>query len=124
MNRQEYQDLLIDAIVLEEGWKQIEVPADPLPGETDMETWIRWMLEEEMIEIDEYDCIVIIDADKIRAHDPNMLKILQAFGKADTYSRLDMMEEAGILFTSVDDDGNIIRVLTSTGEVIHIEEDE
>lgn len=124
MNRREYQELLIDALTQQEDFQRIEVPTDQQPGENETEAWLRWMAEQDMIEFDEFNSLVIKDAKKIKEFDPNMLKILNVFIKADTYARLDMMEEAGIIYTSVDDDGNIVRIVASTGDVVYLDEDD
>lgn len=124
MDRQEYQEILLDVLSHEEGFKRIEVPVEVEPGESDQEAWFRWMIDQHMIDFDEHGTLFIVDKEKIKNFDPNMLKILNALIKADTYARLDMMEDAGILYTSVDPDGNIIRVIASTDEVLYIEEDD
>lgn len=123
MNQQEYQKLFIDALSQDEDFDRINVPVDVLPGENDVEAWFRWMSEQDMVEFDEYQSIIIKDANKIKSFDPNMLKILKVFIKAETYARLDMMEEAGILYTSVDEDGNIVRIIAATGETVYIEDE-
>ena len=123
MNRQEYQELFIDELANDKDFQRIQVPVDALPGESEIEAWFRWMEEQGLVDIDEYGSLMVIDREAIRAVDPNMLKILDAFIKADTYARLDMMEEAGLIYTSVDDDGNIVRIVTATGDLVVVEDE-
>jgi hypothetical protein len=114
MTEDEYREMYAQALSLDEDFAPIDIPIDQLPGEEIADTLLRFLEEEGMIVMND-DVFVIPDRQKIADFDPNLLKILDAIWLSETYATLDSLEEMGLVYTSVDEDGNIIHSLTEAG---------
>lgn len=123
MNSQEYSELMIDMLKLDPDWAPIQIPAVQLPGESEEDTTTRWLFEQGMVIVNDDDRVMIADREKIISFDPNLYKILCIMMQAQLYEDLDRLEEKGFIYTSVNENGDIIKVIEQTGEEIIIEDE-
>jgi hypothetical protein len=93
---------------------KLVIPIDPLPGETEEDTIIRYFVQEGVFVVREpgiYDT----DVERAKELDINIYKLIQAFKAAEFAETLEMLEQDGYAYTTVDSDGNIQYGLTPEG---------
>lgn len=116
MNYEEYAELFTRALMLDDDFHQIQIPVVPLEGETDHEAMYRWLFDQG-IYYEEND-VVKIDRELAEAFDPFLLKILDTQHMAMVSADIDSLEEKGYVYSSVDEDGNIVYGLTELGKAM------
>jgi len=114
MKSEEYQEIYADFLRLDPDFKPIVIPIDPLPGEEWEDTLLRFLIAEEMVTV-HGNAIYLSDRDKIERYDPNLLKVLDIIFKSNAQAELDALEEEGMVYTTVNDDGEIVYELTALG---------
>lgn len=115
MKFEEYQDLYMRALQLDSDFKEIEIPVEVSPGESPTEALLRFLEEKGFIEIFD-DFFNIIDREAIIKFDNNLMKLLDAICMSNAMAEMDQFEEKGWVYTSVDDEGQIIYILTEEGK--------
>lgn len=114
MKYEEYQELYTSMLKLDPEFAPVDIPIDPLPGEQWGDTVLRFMVQEGMIVIEGGE-FFMADPDKIIAHDPNLMKVLDVIYRAYAMANLDELEEMGLMYTTVNEAGEIIYELTEQG---------
>lgn len=99
--------------MLDDDFHAIEIPIEPEPGEEMGDTVARYLLEQGVLTEDEDGYRV--DLEKAEALNPNIKKFLETILLAETDYYLSKLEEEGLIYSSVDGEGNIIYNLTEAG---------
>lgn len=115
MNFEDYQEIYVEILKLDEDFNTIMLPVDLQPGEDESEAFYRFLVSEGFIETNG-DNWKIKDREKIKEFDPNLLKILDAMIMSNVYAEIDRLLELGVVYMTVDEDGNIVYE-TEDGEV-------
>lgn len=115
MNHEEYQKLYADALRLDNEFETIVLPVEVQEGETPDEAFMRFLVSEGLIETQGEDKWRIPDREKIRNYNPNLLKFLDAIVMASVHAEMDELIEAGFVFMTADEEGNIVYELTEEG---------
>lgn len=115
MNHEEYSEIYIQMIKLDEDFKPVIIPIDPLPNESPYETILRFMEGENMV-IRNGEDIIVTNEQKIIDYDKNLMKIIDCIWLSQQNAIYDSLEEIGLMYTTVDENGNIVRELTDAGK--------
>jgi len=113
-NTEDYYDLYVGALKLDKDFSTIELPTEPLPGEDPEDAMIRWLIEEGIF-IPVGDSFKV-NEEKAEAFDPNLAKVLRAMIQAEVETQMRELEQQGLIFSSVNKDGEMIYGLTDAGE--------
>jgi len=105
----------MEALKLDDDFHKITLPIEPLPGEDSEEAMIRWFIEKGIL-IPVGEKGVLIDEEKANAFDPNLGKVLHAMILAETDTALNQLEQEGLIYSSVDENGELIYFLTDAGK--------
>lgn len=114
MTHEEYQDLFAQMLHMDKDFSPVIVPIEPLDNEEPMETFLRYLVEENLIELQD-NMFRIPSRAKVAERDPNLLKMLDSIWQAGLLAELDYMEQMGMAFLTADDSGNIFYMLTDSG---------
>lgn len=116
MNYDEYQKLYADALRLDKEFETVVLPVEVQDGETPDEAFMRFLVDEGLIETNGPDKWRITDRDKIRDYNPSLLKFLDAIIMASVHAEMDELINAGLVFMTADEEGNIVYELTEAGK--------
>lgn len=122
MKYEEYQKMYAEALRLDEDFETIKLPVEIKDGETPDEALLNFLVEKGFVETKGKDLWRIKDRDKIRDFNPSLLKFLDAVVMSTVYSEMDELIDAGYVFMTADEDGNIVYDLTEEGKK-HLNED-
>lgn len=114
MNREDYQNLFLDAIRLDISEPlKVEFEIDIKPGEEDVDAFMRFLTEMGIMipNGSHYD----FDLKKAEEYDPNLKRILEAFLQAEAHYQVDQLVQDGLVYLTADDDGNIVFEYTEEG---------
>lgn len=114
MKFEEYRDLHVQLLHLDEDFETIELPVEINEGELPEEALIRFLASQNLIEI-EGEVFRIPDREKIVALNPSIMKLLDAVMLASAYAELDELADKGLVYMTADDEGNICYELTDLG---------
>lgn len=93
---------------------KLEIPIDPLPGENEEDTIIRYFVQEGIFIVTApgvYDT----NAERAKELDINIYKLIKAFEAAQFADTMEILEQDGYAYTTLDSDGNIQYGLTPEG---------
>lgn len=93
---------------------QLVIPIDPLPGEDEEDTIIRYFVQEGVFIMTEpgvYDT----DSNRAKELDINIYKLIKAFEAAEFADTMEVLEQDGYAYTTLDSEGNIQYCLTPEG---------
>lgn len=93
----------------------IDVPIEPLPGEDEANTFFRYLREQNVISGDDEDNLQV-DWERAEELDPNIARFLMACQLGDVDNILHDLEQEGLLYSSVNDNGELIWGLTEKGK--------
>jgi hypothetical protein len=116
MQEQEYFDTYIGMLALDEDFAPIEIPIDILPGEDEGEEIFKWLIDNNIIYLEEG--VIFINEKEAKEYDPNLFKYLQAMSIAESQQALDSLEKQGLVSSSVNSSGEIVYFLTDQGKEI------
>jgi hypothetical protein len=116
MKYEEYQKIYAAALLLDDDFETIKLPIEVKDGETQDEALLNFLLEQGFIETKGKDLWRIKDRSKIEEYNPNLLKFLDTIIMSTIYSELDEQIDAGLVYMTVDEDGNILYELTEKGK--------
>lgn len=114
MDAEVYREMMINNLKADESFSTVEIPVDLLPGETEDEAAERWLYAQGILSNDE-NGMVRIDREKADAFDPNLFKVLNAVFEPELLSTLDSLVESGMIWQSVNDEGEAVYGLTQDG---------
>jgi len=116
MQEQEYFDAYIGMLALDADFAPIEIPIDILPGEDEGEAIFKWLIDNNIIYLEEG--VIFINEKEAKEYDPNLFKYLQAMSIAESQQALDSLEKQGLVLSSVNSSGEIVYFLTDQGKEI------
>jgi hypothetical protein len=116
MNHDEYQKLYADALSLDKDFETIVLPVEVQNGESPDEAFMRFLVNEGLIETQGEDKWRIPDRDRINNYNPSLLKFLDAIVMASVHAEMDELIEEGFAYMTADDEGNIVYELTEEGK--------
>jgi hypothetical protein len=116
MKYEEYQKIYAAALLLDDDFETIKLPIEVKDGETQDEALLNFLVEQGFIETKGKDLWRIKDRSKIEEYNPNLLKFLDTIIMSTIYSELDEQIDAGLVYMTVDEDGNILYELTEKGK--------
>lgn len=93
---------------------RLEIPIDPLPGENEEDTIIRYFVQEGIFII-KGPGIYDTDIERAKELDINIYKLIKAFGAAEFAETMEVLEQDGYAYTTVDSAGNVQYGLTPEG---------
>lgn len=114
MKYEDYREIYADALKLDDDFETVILPVEIEEGETQEEAFLRFLLNEDLVEVDE-EHWRIKDRGRINEYNPNLLKVLDAMIMASVMAEMDSLIEMGYVYMTVDEEGNIIYELTETG---------
>lgn len=93
----------------------IKIPIDPLPGEEDEDTFFRYLRLEGILTGEDEDDL-FVDYERANEVDPNIARFLMACQLGDIDNVLHDLEEQGLLYSTIDNDGEFVWGLTEKGK--------
>lgn len=109
-----WEEIYFDALNLDEDFV-LRIPIDPLPGEAEEDTAFRYFKQEGIL-IGDDDDNLFVDFARADEVDSNISKFFEASRQAEFSTTLDQLETDGLIFSSVDEQGNIVYILTDEGK--------
>ena len=114
MTFEEYRDLYLQVLQLDQDFEPVTLPIEVEEGETQTEALLRFLVEQDFIELDN-DVCRIPDRGRIEEFNPSLLKLLDAVIMASAHAELDALQDEGFVYMTADSDGNICYELTEIG---------
>jgi hypothetical protein len=93
---------------------RLEIPIDPLPGEDEEDTIIRYFVQEGIFII-KGPGIYDTDSERAKELDINIYKLIKAFEAAEFADTMEVLEQDGYAYTTLDSAGNVQYGLTPEG---------
>jgi hypothetical protein len=116
MKYEEYQRLYAEALRLDEDFETIKIPIELKDGQTQDEALLSFLVEKGFVETKGKDLWRIKDREKIKEFSPSLLKFLDAIIMSTVYSEMDELIDAGVVYMTADEQGNIVYELTEEGK--------
>ncbi len=114
-NREDYENLYLQALMLDDDFEAPIIPLDIREGEDSGEAFARYLVDLGILtEVEEG---YHIDYEKADAYNPNLSKFLATIAQAEADYYLNSLEEQGYIYSSVDENtGEIIYGATEKGK--------
>lgn len=109
-----WAELYLDALRLDPDFR-IDIPIDPLPEEDVSETIMRYFIQEGIF-FGDPDGRGYVNFERAEEVDPNIAKLFRAIQAAEIAEMADTLEEDGYIYTSINEDGEMIYGLTEAGK--------
>jgi hypothetical protein len=108
-----WSEIYLGQLKLDPDFK-LEIPIEPLPGEDENDTIIRYFVQEGIFVVK---APGVYDTNAARALelDINLYKLIKAFEAAEFADTMEILEQDGYAYTTLDSEGNIRYALTPEG---------
>jgi hypothetical protein len=108
-----WSEIYLGQLRLDPDFKLV-IPIDPLPGEDDEDTIIRYFLQEGVFILRESG-IFDVDLERAKELDVNIYKLIKAFKAAAFAETIEALEQDGYAYTTLDSAGELQYGLTPEG---------
>lgn len=109
-----WDEIYSDELALDPNFN-IEIPIDRMPGEEAEDWMLRYFYEAGILTGDDPENL-LINWKLAASIDENYVRLFEAMQKAKVQETLDELEDDGLVYTSVDKQGNIVKGLTKEGK--------
>ena len=108
-----WSEIYLGQLKLDPDFK-LEIPIDPLPGEDEEDTIIRYFVQEGIFVI-KGPGIFDTNAERAKELDINIYKLIKAFEAAEFADTMEVLEQDGYVYLTLDNEGNPQYALTPEG---------
>lgn len=108
-----WSEIYLGQLKLDPDFKLV-IPIDPLPGEDEEDTMIRYFLQEGVFVIKE-NGVYAANAARAKELDENIYKLIKAFQAAEFADTMEVLEQDGYVHLTLDSAGNLSYALTPEG---------
>jgi len=108
-----WSDIYLGQLKLDPDFELV-IPIDPLPGEDEEDTIIRYFLQEGVFFI-QSNGVYSTNAARAKELDENIYKLIKAFEAAEFADSMEVLEQDGYVHLTLDSDGNPRYALTPEG---------